>query len=396
MQGFLHALGVDHAAVPLHLDAQASLFRSLTAGRRVLVVLDNAADTAQVTPLLPGGNCTTLVTSRHRLTALVTTRGAEQVLVEALPDDEARVLLRERIGAGRVAAEPGAADDLVAYCAGLPLALSVVAGRARARPSFSLASFSAQPADAATRLGELDDDDLASVRTVLSWSTSVLTDEQARMFGLLGTAPGPDLSAASAACLADLTTQQATTILRTLERASLLQEHEPGRYRMYDLVRLHAAELDAGPGERKASVTRLVTMHLYTSESIAGKLWPYRRPSLPGPVQPGRHTVVPATAEEAWAWFHAEQRCLRATVQAAADTGLHRHVWQLARHLGPLFDRAGSLQAMTGWALTTCARSTRRCRSARCSCSARGRRWSSTWHRSPSGGAHWHRRWTAS
>ncbi|MDX8141769.1 helix-turn-helix domain-containing protein [Lentzea sp. BCCO 10_0061] len=335
LQSFLHALGVDQEAFPPHLDAQSSLFRSLTADRRMLVVLDNAADAAQITPLLPGGGCTTIVTSRHRLTALVATHGAEPVLVDALPDDEARALLGERVGADRVAAEPGATEDLVAHCAGLPLALSVVAGRARARPAFALASFAAQLADAATRLGELDDDDSASVRTVLSWSTSALTDEQARMFALLGTAPGPDVGVASAACLADLTTQQAKTILRTLERVSLLQEHQPGRYRMYDLVRLHAAELVVAPGEREASVARLVTMHAHTAESIAGMFWPHRRPSLLGPVKPGAHTHVPATAEEAWSWFHAERVCLRATVQAAADHGMHAEVWQLARQLSP-------------------------------------------------------------
>lgn len=345
LHGFLHALGVDREAIPPQLDAQSSMFRSLTADRRMLVVLDNAADAEQVAPLLPGRGCTAVVTSRHRLAALVTGHGAGPVFVDALPEDEARALLAERLGADRVAAEPAAVDDLVAHCAGLPLALSVVAGRAQARPTFALAAFAAQLQDVATRLGELNDDDgRASVRAVLSWSTSALTDEQVRMFALLGTAPGPDVSVSSAACLADLVPHQASTVLRTLERVSLLQEHQPGRYRMYDLVRLHAAELDVSPAERRASVTRLATMHAHIAESAARMLRPFRRPSLLGPVEPSRHARVPSSLDDAWTWFHTERACLRATMQAAADNGLHGHVWQLARHLGSFFDRAGFLQ----------------------------------------------------
>jgi transcriptional regulator with XRE-family HTH domain/tetratricopeptide (TPR) repeat protein len=345
LRGFLQALGVDHPDIPPDLDAQAALFRSLTADRRMLIVLDNAASTAQVTPLLPSGGSAVLVTSRHRLAALVTAHGAVPVPLDTLPDDDARTLLAERVGAERVAAEPDAVNDLIALCAGLPLALGIVAGRAHTRPAFPLAAFATQLHDTTTRLGELDDGDPAtSVRAVLSWSTAALTEEQTTMFALLGSAPGPDISAVSAACLAALTLQRATAVLRALERASLLQEHLPGRYRMCDLVRLHAAELDLPEEERKATTRRLINLHTHSAESSAKLTWPYRRPSPLGPVPPSAYSQVPGDVEAAVGWFRAERMCLGATVQAAAALGQHTHVWQLARHLSPFYDRAGFLQ----------------------------------------------------
>ncbi|WP_433271078.1 BTAD domain-containing putative transcriptional regulator [Actinosynnema sp. CS-041913] len=350
--GFLDALGVERDAVPADLDGRTALFRSLTADRRVLVVLDNAADTEQVTPLLPGTGCVALVTSRHRLPALVTAHGALPVRLDALPAADARALLAERIGAARVSAEPAAADDLVGHCAGLPLALSVVAGRAQAHPTFPLAAFAAQLHDVTTRLNELDDDSAAGVRTVLSWSTEALDDEHARMFALLGTTPGPDCTAVSAACLADLPPARATAVLRALERMSLVQEHRAGRYRMYDLVRLYAAEQDIPQRDRDAAVRRVVDLHTHTAASATAVVWPFRRASPLGPVPPGRHTHVPRDLDAALTWFTEERAVLAATVRAAAELGLHNQVWQLARHLTPLYDRAGFLQdVVDAWQL---------------------------------------------
>jgi DNA-binding SARP family transcriptional activator/tetratricopeptide (TPR) repeat protein len=350
--GFLDALGVERDAAPADLDALTALFRSLTADRRVLVVLDNAADTDQATPLLPGSGCVALVTSRHRLPALVTAHGALPVHLDALPAADASALLAERVGAARVAAEPDVVDDLVGHCAGLPLALSIVAGRAQAHPTFPLATFAAQLHDVTTRLSELDEDPVVGVRTVLSWSTEALDEQQARMFALLGTAPGPDCTAVSAACLADLPLARATAVLRALERVSLVQEHRPGRYRMYDLVRLHAAEQDIPRRDRDESTRRVVDLHTHTAAAATALVWPFRRASPLGPVPPGRHTHVPEDLDSALAWFRAERAGLAATVRAAADLGLHSQVWQLARHLTPLYDRAGFLQdVVDAWQL---------------------------------------------
>ncbi|WP_279493263.1 BTAD domain-containing putative transcriptional regulator [Actinocrispum wychmicini] len=143
LRGFLSALGVDPTAIPTDLNAQEGLFRSLMASRQMLVLLDNAADPAQVTPLLPGGRSMVLVTSRDRLTSMITAQGARAVPVDVLTEPEARALLAARFGHQQLAAEAGAIAELLVYCAGLPLALSIVAGRAEAHPDFPLAILAA-------------------------------------------------------------------------------------------------------------------------------------------------------------------------------------------------------------------------------------------------------------
>ncbi|MFI0467715.1 ATP-binding protein [Saccharopolyspora sp. 5N102] len=206
VRGFLDALGVVPDRVPPDLHTQTTLFRSLVDGKRMLIVLDNATDATQVTPLLPGSpTCKVVVTSRRHLTSLVTRHGAHHLRVGPLSDTEARQLLTTRLGADRVAAEPDAVTELVACCGGFPLALGIVAGRAHMASDAPLAVLAADLRDATTRLGVLTDDDPAvSLPAVLSWSLRALTDEQARVFGLLGIAPGPAISLMAAASLTAL------------------------------------------------------------------------------------------------------------------------------------------------------------------------------------------------
>ena len=203
VRGFLDAFEVPAARIPVSLDAQAALYRSLLAGRRVLVLLDNAGDTSQVWPLLPGspGSCV-VVTSRNRLTGLIA-NGARPLTVDLLTDADAREMLARRLGADRVEAQPQAVQQIIARCARLPLALSIVAARAAAHPAFPLTALAEELRDAEGRQVVLDAGEAAtSVTAVFSWSYQQLSDPAARMFRLLGLHPGPDITAPAAASLA--------------------------------------------------------------------------------------------------------------------------------------------------------------------------------------------------
>ena len=196
IRGFLAALSVPAEAIPADLDAQAALYRSLLAGKRMLIVLDNARDPAQVRPLLPGSaGCLVLVTSRSWLAGLVASEGAGQLDLAVLTNAEATALLSHRIGTKRTAAEPDAASELITLCSGLPVALVVLAARAIVRPRAALAELAAELRASRQRLDALVTGDSATdVRSVFSWSYLGLTDQAARLFRLAGLHPGADLS----------------------------------------------------------------------------------------------------------------------------------------------------------------------------------------------------------
>lgn len=330
IRGLLASLGVDTAALPADPEALAGTYRSVLAGKQILLVLDNAADLAQVTPLLPGGpDCTVLVTSRRQLTGLVAAHGAVPLPLDVLPAADAADLLARRLGAARVAAEPDAVAGIVASCGGLPLALSVVAARAATHPRLPLSTLAAELTEA--RLDALGGGDLSSdVRAVLSWSVRGLDAEAVRVFGLLGAAPGPDIGLAAAAALAGLTVARVRAILRRLDDAYLIQEHVPGRFRMHDLIRLFAAEQSTEDGPLRGLVNFLLRK-AYAGER---QLYPYRRP-VDIPPEPMTDTI---------AWFDAEHPCLLAAQELAAERGWHREVWQLAWSLDTYHRRRGYLR----------------------------------------------------
>ena len=341
----LEALGVDPAAVPAGLDARTALYRSLVADRRMLVVLDNAADAAQVAPLLPGSPaCAVLVTSRDRLTGLITTHGARAVPVDALGEHDARALLAERLGTETLARQAAAVPELLDGCAGLPLALSIVAGQALARPELPLAVLATQLRDASTRLGALADDPRGGVRAVLSWSYRALPPAAAEAFCLLGVAPGADIGPGAAADLLGLPHASARALLRALERVSLLGQPAPDRFRMHDLVRLHAAEqasADLTPATRTAALRRVISGYLRTGYAADRLLYPDRPPiALTGL---GQGLAGPVTATQAWAWFDAEHANLLAAQRAAVEHGWSELVWQLAWVLNTFTYRRGLL-----------------------------------------------------
>jgi DNA-binding SARP family transcriptional activator len=335
LRGFLDALRVPAEHIPAELSALAGLYRSRLAGKRVLVVLDNARDVEQVRPLLPGSpGCMAVVTSRNRLTPLVVTDGAHPLTVDLLTVAEARDLLTHRLGADRVAREPDAVDEIVARCARLPLALAIAAARAVTYPDFPLAHLAAELRDITGWLDTLHGGDpYTDVRAVFSWSYRTLSVGAARLFRLLGPHPGPDLTAAAATSLTGLAPQPAGVLLIELTRAHLLTEHAPGRYAAHDLLREYATELahtHDSDAEQRAALHRILDHYLHTAYTAARLLNPARTPIDLAPPGPG---VIPERLDShdgALSWFTAEQSVLLSAVERAAAAGFGVHTWQLA------------------------------------------------------------------
>ncbi len=331
LAGFLHALGVAPENVPVHTDEAAGLYRSLLADRRVLVLLDNAADAEQVRPLLPGApGCLVLVTSRDRVPGLVARDGATRLTLEVLIDAEARALLERLIGAARVRAEPEAADELARACAFLPLALRIAAANLLERPEPGIAGYLAELA-AGDRLAALavEGDESTAVRAAFDLSYARLDPEARRMFRLLGLVPGPDVTAEAAAALADVSAQQAGALLDRLTRVHLLDQHALDRYTSHDLLRLYATEratAEDGPADRDAALRRLYRYYQDRADASATVLYPelFRLPSPPP--ESNRYIADP---NEALAWLDAERPNLMAVITATAASGPHQTAWRL-------------------------------------------------------------------
>jgi len=325
---FLDALGVPAAALPADPEGRFALYRSLAAGRRLLMVLDNARDAAQVEPLLPGSEtCAVIITSRNRLGGLGV-RGTHLLDLTVLAELEARELLERHLGTERVAGELTVVDDFVRWCGGLPLAISIVASRAGANPRFRLEVLARELADTSARLDALDAGDLSTnVRAVFSWSYRALDPDAARVFRLFGAAPKSDLGLTAAAALLGLPLPRARAALRGLVGAHLLQEHLPGRYRMHDLLWLYADEL-VTEDERQEALRRLIDFYLHTASAADRLLRPERRPiELPPPGFTPFELTDRATALR---WFAEEHMCLTAALDSAVRRGAHEDVWRLA------------------------------------------------------------------
>jgi DNA-binding SARP family transcriptional activator/Tfp pilus assembly protein PilF len=341
---FLRALGVPGQNIPAEEDERAARYRSLLAGRRMLIVLDNASEVAQVRPLLPGTlGCMTLVTSRHALPGLVARDGAVRLDLDLMPPAEAVALLRALIGA-RVDADPAAAAALADRCCRLPLALRVAAELVTAQPAVTLASLAGDLAgQRQLDLLDVSGDPDTAVRAVFSWSYRYLDPSAARVFRLLGLHPGPDFERFATAALADITVEQASHELGVLDRAHLIQPARPGRHTMHDLLRGYARNLAAHEGEREqhAALTRLFDLYLHAAAAAMDTLFPaerYRRPRVPLPGTPV--PVISGTAE-AQAWLDAERLCLIATAVHAADGGWPGHSTRMAATLFRYLDTGG-------------------------------------------------------
>ena len=346
LAGFLRALGVAGPDIPDDADERAAAYRSLLAGRRMLVVLDNAREAGQVRPLLPGSpGCATVVTSRDTLAGLVAADGAVRLEVDLLPLPAAVGLLRALIGT-RVDEDLTAALALARQCCRLPLALRVAAELAAARPDVPLAGLAAELADLQQRLNALETggDERTAVRSVLSWSYQYLSPPAARMFRLLGLHPGPDASVCAAASLAGLPPVQARHALGELTRAHLISEHLPGRYACHDLLRAFAAgqtRATDARAARRAATGRLLDHYLHTAHAADVLLNPARDqiglPTHARGVQPQRLR----DRGQALQWFRAEHKVLLAALALAAGAGFDTHAWKLAWTMVNFFEFLG-------------------------------------------------------
>jgi DNA-binding SARP family transcriptional activator len=345
IRAFLDAFGVTPQQLPTSLEAQAALYRSLLAGRRMLVMLDNAADEDQVRPLLPGSpGCLVIVTSRNELSGLVVTEGAQPVVVDLLSVYEARQLLSRRIGESRVSAEPQAVDSIIALCARLPLALMLVAARAATHPGFRLGALAAELREVGGSLDAFGGEDQATnVRAVFSWSYQRLGTSSRRLFRLLGLHFGPDISMPAVASLAGMTMAQVRHTLAELTRAHLVSERIPGRFALHDLLRAYAVEAanthDSGE-DRFAARYRVLDHYLHTAYRADEMFNRLRdRPFILVDTSPGVTAESPANHRQALAWFEAEHAVLLEAVRHA--TGFDTHIWQLAWALASYFGYQG-------------------------------------------------------
>ncbi|GAA2914031.1 SARP family transcriptional regulator [Actinoplanes cyaneus] len=333
----LTALGRTSQDLPLDLDDRAALYRTELAGRRLLVVLDNASTVDQVRALLPGtAGCAVLVTSRDALAGLVAVDGAHRVALQLLPSDDARDLVRTLIG-DRADAEPEAVSSLIGFCAHLPLALRVAAELILARPgSTTLADFTAELQDRRRRLRRLHGagDVRASVTTVFSWSLEQLPAEAVRLFRLLGAQPCPAIGVRAAAALVGLENDQARDLLDVLTRAHLITATDHGRFGMHDLLRAYAFDLCA-PAEVEAGLGRLFEHVLTTTVTMLNRLY--------SPLGP----AAEADAVAAKAWLDEERDTI---IVVAGHAALHHRpdiTISLADHLFPYLVRTYPVEAMT-------------------------------------------------
>jgi hypothetical protein len=322
LASFLRALGMAEERVPADLDVLVGLYRSLVAGRRMLILLDNAGSADQVRPLLPGApGCVTVVTSRAMLTGLVVAEAAHRVALDLFTRHEATDLVRGVVGADRVAAEPDAAVELVRLCAGLPLAVRVAASRVAVRRHISIADVVEDIAHPRTRLDGLSGvDDSTAVRVVLDWSYTALPAEQSRVFRLLGLHPLPEFGVHAAAALADLDLNRAHRILEALVDVHMLEPVGSRRYRCHDLLHVYAAdraELDDSPGERRSALEMMVTWYAQTATAADRLVFP-ANPALSvdlgAPIRPIRL----ADRDQAWSWLTTESDAVLAALRYAA------------------------------------------------------------------------------
>jgi DNA-binding SARP family transcriptional activator len=347
---FLRDLGVDGRDIPANDDERAARYRTVLAGRRVLVVLDNARDAAQVRPLLPGtASCAVLVTTRSRMPDLASTRLVD---LNVLDDDEALALFAKVVGDERAAAEPEATAELLLACAGLPLAIRICAARLATRSAWTIRAMAGRLRDERRRLDELRVGDMA-VRASFEVSFASLHAgaqaggiAPADAFRLLGLWQGPSISVAAAAALFATREYSAEDALESLVDAHLLESTESGRYKFHDLLRVYASEraaADLSGSDRESAEGRLLGWYMGTADAAAAAVSPPNRYTMP--LQIPDREIQPltfSTAEEALAWYDSERLNVLSATRQAAASGWHDIAWRLPAPLYLVFNSRGN------------------------------------------------------
>jgi tetratricopeptide (TPR) repeat protein len=340
LDAILRALGVPPERIPLDLDGRSALYRSEVNGKRLLVVIDDVLNPAQVRPLLPASpGCMVMVTSRSTLPGLVAREGARRLALDVLPMADSVTLLRSTVGA-RVDSEPRAAHDLAEHCARLPLALRVAAERLLDRPDAALSDLVRELAAEESRLDALaEEDELSDLRAVMTASYQALDEGTARFFRRLGLHPGPEFSGGAAAALTGAPRTETRRLLDRLVRANLVERPREDRYRLHDLVRLYAVErvrAEEGPEAAGEAVGRAARW--YTHAAARAQLVEHPNfPVVPGDGRPGELPGF-GSVGEALAWFETERANLVAVERAALDHGHHDTAWRLPATIYPLFE----------------------------------------------------------
>jgi DNA-binding SARP family transcriptional activator len=346
---FLRDLGVDGRQIPLDEDERAARYRTSLAGRRVLVVLDNARDAAQVRPLLPGtASCAVLVTTRGRMPDLASTRLVD---LDVLDDDDALTLFTRIVGDERAAAEPEATAELLLACAGLPLAIRICAARLASRSGWTIRDLASRLRDTRRRLDEMRVGDL-EVRASFQVSFASLPASAhpdgitpADAFRMLGLWPGPSISSAAAAALFGTPENQAVDALETLVDAHLLESTAPDRYKFHDLLRVYSSERAMAdlPGQvRDAAIGGLLRWYMRTADAAAQVVSPHRYNI---PLDAGEADSPPlsfADIDDALAWYDSERVNVVAATRWASASGLHDIAWRLPAPLFSVFNRRGN------------------------------------------------------
>lgn len=335
---FLRGLGVPAGEIPAEESTASARYRSLLAERRVLVLLDNAAEPAQVRPMLPASRgCLVLVTSRHRLSGLSARDGARRLSLDVLGADEAQLLVERIVGGERVSAEPDATAELARMCSYLPLALRIAAATLLHHPEWRVADLVAELRRDPLSTLEVDDEE-SGVRAAFELSYRALAPDARQFFRLAGLAPVPDLTADAAAALTGTTAEAAGRLLERLAAAHLSTEHRAGRYTSHDLLRQYAAGLSLGEDTaevRQAALRGLFDWYLAGADAAAKLLYPDRlRLPVPPSDVPG-----PAFASDtaALAWLDAERANLVAAIVYTAEHGPRPTAWLLADALRGYF-----------------------------------------------------------